>query len=101
MALHTKQLFISGKVQGVGYRHFALKQALAHQVTGFARNLTDGRVEVVAQADETTLRAYIEQLRQGPPLSQVEDVKVVAVNISRMWDDFKVIASGAQPSGEF
>jgi len=43
-------------------------------VTGYAKNLPDGRVEVVAEADEATLRQLVKLMREGPPFSRVEDV---------------------------
>ena len=50
----------TGRVQGVGFRAFCADEAIRLQVEGFARNLGDGRtVEVVAEADEPTLRRFI------------------------------------------
>jgi len=75
----------SGRVQGVGYRAFAAYEASRLNVDGYAKNLPDGRVEVVAEADEWTLRQFVERLREGPPHSRVEDVVY-------RWED---------PSGDF
>jgi acylphosphatase len=71
----AKRYFVSGMVQGVGYRFFA--QAVAEQlrVTGFVRNLRDGRVEVFAMAtpqQHTELRAM---LQRGPRFSSVSEVQ--------------------------
>ena len=65
-----------GRVQGVSYRAFCADEALRMNVDGFARNLPDGRsVEVQAEADEPTLRRFIERLREGPFMSVVHDVE--------------------------
>jgi len=65
----------TGRVQGVGFRAFCADEAIRLQVEGFARNLGDGRtVEVVAEADEPTLRRFIERLREGPGSSHVSGV---------------------------
>jgi len=64
-----------GRVQGVGYRAFCADTAMRLNVEGFARNLPDGRVEVVAEGDEATLRQFIERLREGPPFARVDDVE--------------------------
>jgi len=65
-----------GRVQGVGYRAFCADEALRTHVEGYARNLPDGRsVEVVAEADEPTLRRFVERLREGPTLAMVADVE--------------------------
>ncbi|MBM4415619.1 MAG: acylphosphatase [Chloroflexi bacterium] len=66
----------TGGVQAVGYRAFCAYEATRLQVTGYARNLPDGRtVEVVAEADEPTLRRLVERMRDGPPLARVDDVE--------------------------
>lgn len=65
----------TGRVQGVGYRAFCADEAIRLQVSGYAKNLGDGRtVEVVGEADEPTLRRFIERLREGPGASHVSGV---------------------------
>ena len=65
----------SGRVQGVHYRAFCADTAMRLHVEGYARNLPDGRtVEVIAEADELTLRNFVERLREGPPFALVQDV---------------------------
>ena len=63
-----------GRVQGVGYRAFCADEAMRMGVAGYARNLPDGRVEVLAEGDESTLRQFIDRLREGPALSRVTEV---------------------------
>jgi len=72
MSLRTFRYRITGRVQGVGYRYFALTEAQALRVSGFARNLPDGSVEVVAEAEAERLAAFEEKLREGPAFSRVE-----------------------------
>jgi acylphosphatase len=64
-----------GRVQGVGYRAFCADTAMLMNVEGYARNRPDGRVEIVAEADESTLREFIEELREGPAASNIEGVE--------------------------
>ena len=71
-----RKLQISGKVQGVGFRYATLHKASELGVTGTVRNLADGRVEIVAQAKESTMNKFERWCRQGPSGSQVEDVTV-------------------------
>jgi acylphosphatase len=70
---------VHGRVQGVGYRYFALRQAEALGVAGYARNLPDGSVEVVAEAGDETLAAFEERLRDGPAFASVADVDREAI----------------------
>ncbi len=63
-----------GRVQGVGYRAFCADEAMLLGIAGYAKNLPDGRVEVLAEGDESILRQFIERLREGPFLARVDDV---------------------------
>lgn len=67
---------IKGRVQGVGYRAFAQKKALELGLSGYAENLPDGRVEVVAEGPKEDLLAFLHHLKQGPRLSRVDEVEV-------------------------
>ena len=66
---------VTGRVQGVGYRYFTLQAAQALGVAGFARNLADGSVEVVAEGDAEILAAFEAKLKEGPSFSSVSDVE--------------------------
>lgn len=70
----AKRFFVSGRVQGVGFRYFAEQQAGKLGVNGFVRNLSDGRVEVYAIGDARQMEALRALLRQGPRMSQVHRV---------------------------
>lgn len=72
----TYHIFVEGRVQGVGYRRFAQKNAEAKSLLGWARNLLDGRVEVFAVGPESQLEAFCDVLRQGPPFAQVREIVV-------------------------
>jgi acylphosphatase len=68
------RFLVHGRVQGVGYRYFVLREAEALGLTGFVRNLPDASVEVVADALPETLRAFENRLAQGPAFADVESV---------------------------
>lgn len=67
---------IHGRVQGVGFRYFAQREAQKLGLSGWVRNLRSGQVEVAAEGDRDDLRSYLEALRKGPPMSWVERVDV-------------------------
>jgi acylphosphatase len=71
----TFRYLVHGQVQGVGYRYFALRAAEELGVAGFARNLPDGSVEVVAEAPEAALDRFEERLRSGPSFCRVSNVQ--------------------------
>jgi acylphosphatase len=71
----ARRWFISGRVQGVGYRYFAQRAATPLGLTGYARNLDDGRVEVYAVGPSKKLDELAGALRQGPRWSDVRGVE--------------------------
>jgi acylphosphatase len=73
------RFLVQGRVQGVGYRYFVLRQAEALGVAGYARNREDGTVEVVAEAPEEALRDFEARLREGPAFARVEGLERAAI----------------------
>lgn len=69
------RFLVTGRVQGVGYRYFALRHAQELGVAGFVKNLPDGSVEVVAEAAEGALLSFEDRLRRGPSFAAVADVE--------------------------
>ena len=67
--------YVSGIVQGVGYRYYTHRKALQLGLDGYAYNLDDGRVEVVACGEETAVTELREWLWQGPRWARVTDVQ--------------------------
>ena len=72
------QLFvlISGKVQGVGFRNFTQMNAKQLGINGYAKNLPNGKVEVVAEADKARLDALVALLKKGPRFARVDSLEV-------------------------
>jgi acylphosphatase len=71
---NARRWFVRGRVQGVGYRYFAQRAAESLGVTGYVRNLDDGRVEVYAVGPEKKLSELAGMLYQGPRWSDVRGV---------------------------
>jgi acylphosphatase len=71
---------VRGRVQGVGYRYFAMREASALGVTGYARNLPDGSVEVLGEGSDESLMAFEARLREGPGFARVEGVERLEVS---------------------
>ncbi len=76
--------FISGKVQGVWYRASAQDEAVALGLTGFARNLPDGRVEVKAFGEKEQVLVFYTWLKKGPKFAHVEEASFMECP----WEDF-------------
>jgi acylphosphatase len=73
-AMAAYRYLVTGRVQGVGYRYFVLREAERLGLAGFARNLPDGRVEVVAEGAEEVLGELEARLRDGPSFASVAAV---------------------------
>ena len=76
--MRAMRLLVSGQVQGVGYRAWARREGAALGLSGWVRNLRDGRVEALAaSADEARLQAFTDALWKGPWSASVERVEVL------------------------
>ncbi len=88
--MRRAHIWVSGRVQGVYYRATTCDVARRLRLTGWVRNLPDGRVEIVAEGPEDSLKALIDWCWEGPPLAKVEDVEVVWESPTGEFDDFRV-----------
>jgi acylphosphatase len=78
---------VRGRVQGVGYRVFALRESRALGLDGWVANQADGSVRVVAEGSRPTLDSLLARLREGPPAGWVDEVIV-------RWEPARGIAPG-------
>ncbi len=69
-------VFVSGRVQGVGYRYFTVNEARRLGVNGWVRNLPDGRVEAVFEGSRKLVEEIISWCHKGPTAAVVKDVAV-------------------------
>jgi acylphosphatase len=69
-------LVVSGRVQGVFYRASCAREAEARGLSGWIRNLPDGRVEIVVEGPEPQVEVMIAWCREGPPAARVDEMSV-------------------------
>jgi len=79
-----KQIFVSGRVQGVFFRGSTRQIASELSLTGGVRNLHDGRVEVLLAGDENSIESLIKWLKTGPKLAKVSTIEVVDLSSDSM-----------------
>ena len=84
------EAIITGRVQGVGYRNFAWKKAKELGLTGYVRNQVDGTVLAVAEGNAATLSDLISQLRRGPLLARVDDIREEYSTATGEFEDYEV-----------
>lgn len=75
-----RHYFITGRVQGVSFRYYARQQARHLGVSGWAHNLVDGRVEILACGSKKAVDHFYAWLQDGPSLAQVTNVQSQAVD---------------------
>src|SRR5688500_1075118 len=81
---------VTGTVQGVGYRFFAISAGRRLNLSGYARNLAAGSVEVVAEGPRDRLLELVGALRQGPPAAHVEGVSQQYVEATNEFVGFDI-----------
>jgi len=83
-------VFYLGRVQGVGFRFTAERVALFLGITGWVKNLPDGRVEVVAEGDEAKLVLFLEKMKNGPMKPYLRGVAVDWQEARGEFQDFSL-----------
>ncbi len=73
--------YVTGRVQGVSFRFFTQDSAVKHELTGWVRNLPDGRVEFMAEGQRGMLDSFIKDINRGPVAARV-------TNLELTWDKF-------------
>jgi len=98
---HMKQvhLYVKGDVIGVGFRAWSKIQAKLKGITGWARNVHDdshrfglqGGIEIVAQGEESALGDYVAKIKEGSPISRVDDVEILVEDVKEAFDNFEIV----------
>ena len=83
-------VYVSGYVQGVGFRYTAIRQARNLGITGWVKNLHDGRVELLLEGEEFSVRQMVEWCRHGPRGAHVTDLQTTPCSYSAKHTSFEV-----------
>lgn len=70
-------VWVSGRVQGVFFRAATQDRAASLGLTGWVRNLPDGRVEILAEGDENRIAEFLDWCKSGPPRARIEECRIV------------------------
>ncbi|MFH0936902.1 MAG: acylphosphatase [Candidatus Daviesbacteria bacterium] len=89
MVKHIR-LTVLGKVQGVFFRSSSQKKAQEFGLTGFAKNIPDGKVYIEIEGEEKNLEKFIAWCQKGPPFAKVENVQVTEEEVKN-FSEFKII----------
>jgi acylphosphatase len=86
----ARHYIVSGEVQGVGFRFFTQRVAARHQVVGYVRNLSDGRVEALVEGTPEAVEGFKHDLAAGPRSARVEQVEEVSVEPTGLYPVFRI-----------
>ncbi len=86
----ARRFTISGEVQGVGFRFFTQRIAARHQVTGYVRNLADGRVETLAEGTSENIESFKHDISTGPGHARVEKVEEESIEPTGRYPQFRI-----------
>jgi acylphosphatase len=91
VAVTRAHVYVTGYVQGVFFRHSMAKRARDLGLSGWVRNLDDGRVEAVVEGEESDVEEVVDWCRSGPPHATVEHVEVSWEPATREFSGFSAI----------
>ena len=86
----ARKFIVSGEVQGVGFRFFTQRLAARHQVTGYVRNLQDGRVEALAEGSPESVEGFKHDISVGPAHARVEQVEEINLEPTGRYPAFRI-----------
>ena len=89
--MKTRHYIISGRVQGVAFRHYTRNEAIRLGLTGSVRNLPGGDVEIFARGTEHELQLFEAFLSRGPAMARVDQVRLFEIGESLQFSDFDIL----------
>ena len=84
------QVFYSGRVQGIGFRYSSRDVACGYEISGFIRNLPDGRVELVAEGEEAEVQAFLEGIQASHLGGHIRNADVNWFAATHEYRGFKI-----------
>ena len=87
---HSVTGFVTGRVQGVGFRYFVMRHAQSENLSGYVCNLRDGRVEFLLQGDTGSVTKVLEKIRVGPAHASVNELVVEETDQAPVMTDFVI-----------
>ena len=84
------KILVSGRVQGVYFRVFTQNKAKHFSVKGSVKNLPDGRVEIIAEADAMVIEQFLKWCYKGPITARVDHVEIIDLTIDEPLSVFEI-----------
>ena len=84
------EIVVSGRVQGVCYRAFVLQKANEFNIKGYAKNMVNGNVKVIAIGEDNTMNIFINMLKEGPSMARVDDIQTSEIITGDEFSGFSI-----------
>lgn len=91
MKMVVNEIIVSGRVQGVGYRFFAVKAAKKYRIKGTVQNLPDATVRIVCTGNTDKMQLFINTLRKGPFMASVDNLSIKQIDTNEEFRDFEIV----------
>ena len=88
--MKTVEIYLSGIVQGVGFRYYTKQVAKELSVKGYVKNLADGRVYIIAVGDDAMLDKFVSAIKKGPRLAVVKSVEIREIQSAEEFKNFEI-----------
>lgn len=86
----TAKIIVRGVVQGVGYRYFCYRKASEYGLSGYAKNLFNGDVELEIEGEKNLVQDYLKELKIGPSRSKVTSIDVDFNEYQNKYNEFRM-----------
>jgi len=83
-------IYVAGKVQNVFYRNFIKRKASTLNVTGWVKNISDGRVEAVLEGEKDKIEELVNWAKKGPMFAKVDEIEVISEEYKGEFDNFEI-----------
>jgi len=90
MTIKSVYILLTGRVHGVGFRYFAYYKAEKYNITGWVRNISDGKVEIEATGIPEDISKFIECIKTGPARAIIESCSVAEFTPNRAFTNFTI-----------
>jgi len=84
------KIIVKGMVQGVGFRYFCYEKANEFGINGYAKNLYNGDVEIMAEGEEALLNEFVKIVNIGPRFSEVNSLKIDEIECENRYNSFRI-----------
>ncbi|MBS7629683.1 acylphosphatase, partial [Candidatus Bathyarchaeota archaeon] len=88
------EILVKGIVQGVGFRPFVYRIAIANKLCGYVQNRDDASVKIIVEGEDSHIKNFLQQLKEEkPPISEIFELKVTYRNIQGSYSKFEIVNS--------